>query len=75
MNEDDRSSAARGLEWATLAMSVALEMVIPGLLGALLDRLLGLRGLFVFLGFAGGMALGISHVVRFGRGRRSGKSP
>ena len=45
-------------------MTVALEMVVPGLLGLMLDRYLGTVPLFCLLGFAGGLTLGIWHLVK-----------
>lgn len=48
-------------------MLIALEMVIPGVLGKWIDDWLGTKGVFVILGFAGGMALGVWHLIRIAR--------
>ena len=48
-------------------MTVAVEMVLPGLAGYWLDQKLGTRLVFMLVGFAGGMALGMWHLVRMTR--------
>jgi hypothetical protein len=48
-------------------MIVALEMVVPGLLGLWLDRLIGTVVLFTLLGFAGGSTAAIVHLIRMAR--------
>ena len=60
---------AKAVEWATIAMTVAAEMVVPGLIGHWLDQRLGdffetRIVLFVLLGFAGGLVLAIWHLLR-----------
>lgn len=60
---------AKAVEWATIAMTVAAEMVVPGLIGYWFDQRLGdffaMRiVLFVLLGFAGGLVLAIWHLLR-----------
>lgn len=60
-------------------MTVALEMVLPGLLGLWIDSKLGTRVLFGCLGFAVGLTSGMWHLLRMtssgpnGRGRHSAR--
>lgn len=54
-------------------MTISAEMVVPGLLGYLLDQYLGTRVLFLFLGFALGGVLASLSLMRIARGGR--KSP
>jgi len=61
-----RSALANGMAWATRAMTVSLEMVVPGAIGIWLDRYFGTVVLFALLGFAGGLSLAIWHLVRIG---------
>ncbi|MCA9189537.1 MAG: AtpZ/AtpI family protein [Pirellulaceae bacterium] len=70
---DDRSSEAMGYSFASLGISIALEMVVPGVLGYLLDRQLGFRACFVLVGFGLGFGLGMWHLVKFAQrtGRKS----
>lgn len=44
--------------------AVSLEMVIPGMIGYWIDRQLGTILLFLVLGLALGVTLGIVHLVR-----------
>jgi F0F1-type ATP synthase assembly protein I len=54
------------MAWAARAMTVSLEMVIPGVIGIWLDRFFGTLVLFTLVGFAGGLSLAIWHLVRIG---------
>ena len=57
----DRSSMAIAFEWSGTIMTIALEMVLPGLGGHWLDKQLGTRAVFLLLGFAlGGLLAGLS---------------
>ena len=53
---------AQAMEWATRIMAVALEMVIPGLVGKWLDDRLG-TWYCVLLGFGFGLFAGMWHLV------------
>lgn len=66
---DDRSAQAIAFEWAARVMTIALEMVVPGLLGYWLDQRLGTRVLFLLLGFALGSVLSGLALAKIVRGR------
>jgi len=66
-DSDDRSLMALAYQWVYRITGVALEMVLPGLAGCWLDRQLGTLVLFAMLGFAGGMTLGIWHLLAMTR--------
>jgi len=61
---DDRSPAAAAYTWASRIIGVSWEMVVPGLIGVWLDHRLGTVCVFTLLGFAGGMAYGLWHLIR-----------
>lgn len=63
-SSDTRSPLAIAYQWAWRVIAVALEMVVPGLMGYGLDVWLGTRALFVIIGFVLGMALGVWHLTR-----------
>jgi F0F1-type ATP synthase assembly protein I len=56
---DDRSLLARATEWASNATTVAMEMVVPILIGAWIDHRLGFKGVFAIIGGVIGMTSGI----------------
>lgn len=60
--DDQPSPMAAAFEWVGRIFAVVMEMVLPGLLGEYLDRRMG-TGFLVFLGFAGGFALGLYHLL------------
>jgi F0F1-type ATP synthase assembly protein I len=66
-NDDDRSMMARGWSWGHQAMSISLEMVVPGLLGLWVDRQVGTLPLFLILGVIFGMTAGMIHLMQFAR--------
>ena len=54
-------------------MTIALEMVVPGLIGHWLDTKLGTRAVFLLIGFAvGGLlaALGLARIAKNRTGRK-----
>ncbi|MCE9544052.1 MAG: AtpZ/AtpI family protein [Planctomycetia bacterium] len=63
---DDRSAMATALAWASRVMTVALEMVLPGVLGGWLDRRWG-TGFLAAIGFAFGLVVGVAHLVLISR--------
>lgn len=63
---DDRASIAKAYTLVSYVMSIALEMVVPGLLGYWLDHYLGTKLLFAVLGFAFGLTFGIWQLVLLG---------
>ncbi len=76
---DDRSRPAVAYQWASQVISIALEMVVPGLVGYWLDQRLGTVAVLTVLGFAFGFTLGMVQLVQLGRSRDkpgpSGKPP
>lgn len=58
---------AIAFEWAATAMTISAEMVVPGLLGYVLDQYLGTRVLFLFVGFAIGALLATLSLMRIAR--------
>ena len=78
MHADDRLPMAKAYQRATRGVTVAVSMVIPGMLGYWLDSRLGTRALFTILGFALGMTLGMIELIRMaqpkaGQPKESGK--
>ena len=68
---------AKATAAASRAMTVALEMVLPGILGLWLDRRLGTWLLFTVLGFIFGLTLAIWHLLKMTkpvRPKNSGES-
>lgn len=61
---DGRSPMAKATAAASRAMTVAVEMVLPGMLGFWIDERLGTRILFTILGFAFGLTLAIWHLMK-----------
>lgn len=58
-----------------MVTTIAVEMVAPPLVGFWLDEKLGIRLVFVSLGAIGGLALGITSLLRLARaeGKRGGR--
>jgi F0F1-type ATP synthase assembly protein I len=54
---------------------VAIGMVVPGLIGHLIDRQLGTRALLTIIGFGVGMTYGIWELVRMSRPRARDNGP
>lgn len=65
--EDDRSPLANGYAWATRITGIGLEMALPVLLGAWLDRKLGTLVLFVLLGTFLGLGIGFVQLLKIVR--------
>ena len=51
-------------QWASRIMTVALEMVLPGVAGRWLDQRLGTVLVFTVVGFVAGMGVGMWHLIR-----------
>jgi len=71
-SSDDRSSIAQAWAWASRITSVALEMVLPGVLGYWLDQKLGTVMVFLVLGVILGMVGGLTHLVRMTQPQKNG---
>lgn len=61
---DDRASHAIAYQWASRVMTICIEMVVPGVIGYLIDRQLGIRVVFTAIGFGIGLVMGIVHLLR-----------
>ena len=61
---DGRSPMAKAAAAASRAMTVAVEMVLPGVLGFWIDKRLGTWILFTILGFVFGLTLAIWHLLK-----------
>jgi hypothetical protein len=61
---DDRAPLARAYDRATRGITVAIGMVVPGLVGYYLDSRLGTRALLTILGFGAGVTFGIWQLLR-----------
>ena len=62
--DDRRPPLAQAAAWASRVMTVALEMVLPGVVGIWIDRRLGTQVLFTLLGFAGGLTFAIWQLLK-----------
>ncbi|MCO6048145.1 AtpZ/AtpI family protein [Aeoliella sp. ICT_H6.2] len=49
--------------WFSRALTVSLEMVVPGTIGVWIDKQLGWWPWLSILGFAGGLVLGMWHLL------------
>lgn len=58
----ERPPLAVAMEWVSRIITVALEMVLPGLAGGWLDKRWG-TGFLALVGFALGVSLGIWHLI------------
>jgi len=58
---------AKAVAWSSGAISIALEMALPALLGLWVDRKLGTVLVFLVLGAALGMTLGLFHLIRLAK--------
>ena len=63
-NPDDRSPIARAAAWSARILTVAMEMVLPGLLGYWLDEKLGTKVLFLLVGLMLGCTAATLHLVQ-----------
>ncbi len=70
---DDRPPMVVAAEWTSRVTTIALEMVLPGLAGLWIDRKLGTVLVFLVLGVALGMTVGMIHLVRMTAPRQKGK--
>lgn len=63
---------AIAMEWSVTIMTIAAEMVVPGLIGYWLDTKLGTRAVFLLIGFAAGgllAALALARIAKKGAGK------
>jgi F0F1-type ATP synthase assembly protein I len=72
-SSDDRAPYAKAYGLASRGVSVALGMVVPGLVGYLVDQRLGTRVAFTLMGFVAGVSFGIWQLLQMGK-NQIGKS-
>lgn len=58
-------------QWVGRILAVVIEMVVPGVLGQMLDKRLG-TSFFVLVGFGLGLSLGMWHLIAMTRPRPKG---
>lgn len=61
---DPRSPIARAMAWASEVTAIALEMVVPAVIGLWIDQKLGTKLVFLIVGVAVGATGGIVHLLR-----------
>jgi|GEM_PF-1445740 len=66
-NDDTRAAWAKGYELSSQIITIALELVLPGLFGFLVDRWLGFFPVVTIVGLAFGFAAGTLHFVYFAK--------
>ena len=62
--DDRRPPFAQAAAWASRVVTLALEMVLPGVVGIWIDRRLGTLVLFTLLGFTGGLTFAIWQLLK-----------
>ena len=62
--DDRRPPLAQAAAWASRVMTVALEMVLPGLIGIWIDRKLGTKAVFTLAGFGLGLSVALWHLLQ-----------
>ena len=62
--DDRRPPLAQAAAWASRVMTVALEMVLPGLIGIWIDRKLGLKAACTLVGFGLGFSVALLHLLQ-----------
>lgn len=72
---DDRAPYAKAYGLASRGVSVALGMVVPGLVGYLVDQRLGTRAAFTLLGFVAGVSFGIWQLLQMGKSQMGKSKP
>ncbi len=63
---DQPSPIGTAFQWVGRILAVVVEMVLPGVLGQMLDERLGTKFL-VLVGFAGGLSLALWHLIAMTR--------
>ncbi len=61
---DDRSAVAQAMTLSSMIISIAIEMVLPGLAGYWVDQRLGTKVVFLVFGLVLGVVGGMIHLVR-----------
>jgi len=68
---DQPSAIGVAFEWVGRILAIVAEMVVPGLLGRMLDLRLGTT-FFVLAGFVGGLGLAMWHLILITKARPKG---
>jgi hypothetical protein len=68
---DQPPPLAAAMEWVSRIITVALEMVLPGLAGGWLDKRWG-TSFLALVGFALGVSMGIYHLIVMTSPKRGG---
>ena len=63
---DDRAPLLKAVQYSSRVTTIALEMVVPGLIGLWIDRKLGTVMVFLVLGMVLGMVGGVAHLIQLG---------
>jgi ATP synthase protein I len=71
---EPRSQIAVGIQWANRITGIALEFVVPMILGVLLDRWWGTNPFATILGGILGFVMGLWHVMRLASSMPSPRS-
>ena len=65
--DDRRPPLAQAAAWASRVMTVAFEMVLPGLIGIWIDRKLGTKAVFTLAGFGLGFSVALWHLLQLAK--------
>ncbi|MCG8583161.1 MAG: AtpZ/AtpI family protein [Pirellulales bacterium] len=68
---DERNPMVAAMAWVSRITTVAIEMVLPGVVGSWLDRRWG-TGFLALTGFAIGVSVGMWHLLKMVRPRDNG---
>lgn len=71
---DNRPPMAVAMEWVSRIITVALEMVLPGLAGDWLDKRWGTSYL-ALIGFALGVTVGVWHLLAISKSTATKRGP
>ncbi|MCL2623073.1 MAG: AtpZ/AtpI family protein [Planctomycetaceae bacterium] len=63
-NDDGRSPVVLGYVWATIVMTMAIELIVPILLGVYADYKLGTKCVFLFFGIFIGFFIMVVNFVK-----------
>ena len=71
---DNRSPLSEALARASQVTTIALEMVVPMLIGYFADQWLGTGAVFAAIGAIVGLIVGITSLLRLGEASRRGQN-
>jgi len=64
---DDHSSYAHAMQWVSRITSIAMEMVLPIVIGYWIDQRLGTKIVFLLLGLVLGFATGMWQLIKLAK--------